>query len=280
MTADLRVIGSGWGRTGTASLKEALEILGFGPCHHMIEVIGRNMFSDWIGVFRDVKHGGEPKLDDVFKGYKSQCDLPGCLVYEQILRRNPDVKVVHTVRDTPRAWAESARETIAHAITDNYRWLHEMHDAGVPEWAVFWIIKGMGTMFPFMLDVWMGTDVIEIERKRGWRAALDAMKEALSEAKLEAAYVAWNESVRANVDSKNLLVFNVKEGWGPLCKFLGCAIPDVPFPRINERQVFSGHMKTLERYAKFAKAIPTVVAPGIVGLMAIGAVWLTAVALK
>jgi len=104
----LNVIGAGIGRTGTQSLKFALEQLGAGPCHHMIEVFRHpEQFALWEQVF------DERPLDweDVFAGYRSSCDAPSAFVYRELAERYPDAKVILTTRD-PESWWRSASATI------------------------------------------------------------------------------------------------------------------------------------------------------------------------
>ena len=44
----------------------------------------------------------------------------------------------------------------------------------------------------------------------------------------------WVEQVKSEVPSDRLLVFQVKEGWGPLCQFLGVPVPEEAFPNVND----------------------------------------------
>jgi hypothetical protein len=103
----LKVIGSGLGRTGTMSLKLALERIGLGPCHHMVEVF---MHPDSVPLW--VAAGqGNPDWDTIFDGYQSMVDYPGCKFWRELMDYYPDAKVIHTVRD-PERWFESTQATI------------------------------------------------------------------------------------------------------------------------------------------------------------------------
>ena len=103
----LKVIGSGLGRTGTLSLKGALERLGFGPCHHMIEVFQR---PDSLPLW--VKAGeGQPDWETIFKDFNSMVDYPGCKFWRKLAAYYPSAKILHSVRD-PNAWFESTQATI------------------------------------------------------------------------------------------------------------------------------------------------------------------------
>lgn len=103
----LKIIGSGLGRSGTMSMKLALEQLGFGPCHHMIEVFAHpETVPLWIAAAE-----GRPDWDLIFKDYASMVDYPGCRYWRQLADHYPDAKVLHTVRD-PDEWFDSTQATI------------------------------------------------------------------------------------------------------------------------------------------------------------------------
>ena len=105
---NLEVIGAGFGRTGTMSLKVALEELGFGPCYHMREVFEH---PEHIELWRAAMRGDPVDWERVLGDYRATVDWPGCTFYGELLERNPDAKVILTVRD-PQRWYESVRDTI------------------------------------------------------------------------------------------------------------------------------------------------------------------------
>jgi hypothetical protein len=103
----LKVIGSGLGRTGTLSLKNALEQLGFGPCHHMVEVFMHpESVPLWVAA-----GAGDAKWDKIFESYGSAVDYPGAASWREICAHYPDAKVIHTVRDADK-WFDSTQATI------------------------------------------------------------------------------------------------------------------------------------------------------------------------
>jgi hypothetical protein len=103
----LKVVGSGLGRTGTKSLQTALNMLGFGPCHHMVEVFAHpESMALWIEA-----GAGRPDWDRVFAGYTSMVDYPGARYWREIAAYYPDARVLHTVRD-PDEWFDSTQATI------------------------------------------------------------------------------------------------------------------------------------------------------------------------
>jgi hypothetical protein len=104
----LEVIGAGFGRTGTMSLKVALETLGFGPCYHMTEVFTH---PEHVELWRAATQGKPVAWEQIFDGYRATVDWPGCTFYAQLMQRYPDAKVILTVRD-PQKWYESVYNTI------------------------------------------------------------------------------------------------------------------------------------------------------------------------
>ena len=201
--AQVQVIGSGFGRTGTRSTKDALEILGFGPCYHMEEVIKRPRHATaWLARGR----GESVDRRELFAGWGAAVDFPASVVWEELLEAFPDAKVLHTVRD-PQDWWESTIETIATSGDRVDPWLRRS-------------VPAVDT--PFRLNellVWEGVFDGRIHDR----------------AHAVAAYEAWTEHVVATVPADRLLVFDVSDGWEPLCEFLGVPVPDVPYPRRNDR---------------------------------------------
>lgn len=103
----LKVIGAGRGRTGTASLKVALETLGYGPCYHMSEVLKNPEFvNGWIRAAE-----GNADWDTIFEGYCATVDNPGCNYWKELAAHYPGAKVILTTRDAD-TWFESTNETI------------------------------------------------------------------------------------------------------------------------------------------------------------------------
>ena len=204
----LDVIGSGFGRTGTASLKRALEAIGYGPCHHMEEVI---QHPEQVPYWEAFVAGEAVNWDEVFAGYRSQVDWPGAHVWRQLAQAYPNAKVIHSIRPDD-AWWTSFSNTIAKAMT-------ERPPAGTP--------GGPPPHFARMLDA---MEVAINERTFNGKpmdreTALDA-------------YRRNTEAVKATIAPERLLVFDVREGWEPLCEFLGVPVPEGPFPRINSTEEF------------------------------------------
>lgn len=210
----LKVIGAGFGRTGTASLKAALEMLGFGPCYHMMEVIGQpERIALWSGIVR-----GQPAdWRQVFAGYRATVDWPACAFYEQLMETYPDAKVLLTVRD-PERWYDSVQTTI-YRSRDMARQQAEGNAATAGQ-----------TLPPVNAHAQMVTELV-------WKRTFDDRFEDRDYAL--AVFHAHNEQVKQRVPPEKLLVYEVSEGWEPLCAFLGVPVPtDQPFPALNDREAF------------------------------------------
>jgi hypothetical protein len=199
----LEIIGPGFGRTGTYSFKIALEHLGFGPAHHMFEVRDNpHLLADWEAAAR----GETPDWDNVFAGYRSQVDWPGARVWSELADRYPAAKVILTVRD-PDEWYDSVTRTILPFVSA--RGSHNgAHPNAVAEMANRLIVEGV------------------------FDGRLDDRQHAIS------IFKAHNAEVRETIDPARLLVFDVREGWDPLCAFLGVPVPSVSFPRLNSSKQF------------------------------------------
>ena len=190
----LSVIGAGLGRTGTLSLKGALERLGFAPCHHMIEVFtDRPRATAWAATL----HQQSPDWDALFEGFRATVDWPSVTYWRELVAHYPEAKVILTLRD-PDRWYESALATL---FADDDQPVDPSID----------VSPFVGTMFDYRFH----------DREH----CIDVFQR-------------HNQSVVDTVPSKRLLQFQVSDGWGPLCAFLGCDVPDEPFPHINESEGF------------------------------------------
>ena len=201
----LQVIGAGLGRTGTMTLKTALEMLGFGPCHHMVEVFA-NMQQQAPFWLRAAK-GEAVDWEELFAPYNASVDWPSAHFYAELAERYPDAKVILTRRD-PQRWYESMSETILKAMSAN----------------------GPG---PAPDDHPMKfADIIIAEKTFG---------RDFGAASVIAAFERHNAEVQRVIPADRLLVFEAAQGWTPLCDFLGVAVPATDFPRTNSREEFWQH---------------------------------------
>lgn len=200
----LEVIGSGFGRTGTKSLKAALERLGYGPCHHMHEVVEN---PGQVAHWQALAAGAPVDWNTVFAGYRSQVDWPGAHVWRELAETFPDAKVVHTVRPDAQWWS-SFNKTIGKLMA-RYETL---------------------PLPPHIRDILAAWN--EFAGKTTFGGVLNDEKIGLE------AYRRRTAEVQDALPADRLLVFDVAEGWEPLCTFLGVEVPDEPFPHHNLRADF------------------------------------------
>jgi hypothetical protein len=197
----MHVIGAGVGRTGTYSLKLAVNQLGLGPCHHMEAVLLG--IAAQVPLWNDVLNG-RPDWQAVYRGFASAVDWPTACFFRELSAAFPSARFVLTTRD-PDKWADSFAATIYKLIGDR--------DQAPPDKKA-WLDMAAGVI-----------------ARTGFPAGLN-------QEELASAYVAHNEAVKAAVPASRLLVYQVKDGWGPLCQFLGVPEPAEPFPRTNHRAEF------------------------------------------
>jgi Sulfotransferase domain len=215
----LSVIGAGLGRTGTMSLKLALEQLGFGPCFHMAEFFtsedAEALKEKWGRV---ALAAAPPDWDDIFAGYRAAVDFPSCAFWRELAAYYPEAKVILSVRDAER-WYASTQETIFKP--DPERPFAERTD----DWAR------------------MVYKIVNLDTFGGDTASRDHCI---------AVYNRHNAAVEAALPRDRLLVYEVGAGWEPLCDFLGVPVPDTPYPRENTTEAFKAMVA--ERRAEAAKA--------------------------
>jgi len=209
----MRVIGAGFGRTGTTSLKAALEQLGFGPSYTLSEVFENpEHVAFWEAAGRPIRE--EPDWEGFLAGYGVAVDWPACSFYEELMEAFPEAPVILTVRD-PTPWYESTRSTIYE--------LRRLTTGPFPVRAAFALA---GLFAPGVA----GT--VRLADRLVWEDTFDGRFE--DRAYAMEVFERHNEAVRRRVPPERLLVFDVREGWAPLCEFLGVETPDGPFPRLNE----------------------------------------------
>jgi hypothetical protein len=195
----LSVIGAGFGRTGTMSLKTALDALGVGPCYHMVEVFKNPAAPGWwYEAALDPKHADWEKI---FAGYRSTVDWPNATYYQELAEAYPNAKVILTERD-PDVWFESTQATI--------------FKNDIP--------PDVEAPFPKMLR----KVVYEL-----FDARMHDRDHVIS------VYLAHNARVRQTIAPERLLVYEVAQGWEPLCDFLGVPVPSEPMPKVNSREEFA-----------------------------------------
>ncbi len=223
----MKIIGAGFGRTGTLSLKVALEKLGYGPCYHMLEVFKH---PGHIRIWQAAADGQTVDWDALFAGYQAVLDYPASGFYKELMAAYPEARVILTVRD-PSRWYESTYETI-------------YQGAALPGWLMALIPPLRGFSRMVRATVW---DRL-FEGKFGDRThALEVFDRHI-------------EEVQRVIPPERLLTYRVSEGWEPLCVFLGTPVPDGPFPHVNDR-------KTTKRLFLLARVIAVALVLAVLALI-------------
>jgi hypothetical protein len=202
----LKVIGAGFGRTGTNTLKVALEMLGLGPCYHMYEVIQR---PEHIAIWQKAAEGDLPDWEALFEGFNSGVDWPVSRFWRELAEVYPEAKIILSERD-PEAWYASINKTIfetwrAEKVPADFAALRAMTRALIHDGVFGGHIENKD-------------HVIEVFKKNG-------------------------ADVRAAFGPDRLLTFDPNQGWQPLCAFLGVPVPDEPFPHTNTTKDFLARRK-------------------------------------
>jgi Sulfotransferase domain len=209
----LKLIGAGLPRTGTLSQKVALEMLGLGPCYHMVNVLANlELASGW----RRALDGGA-RWDEMLDGFQSAVDWPGSYFYRELSEAYPDAKVLLSTRDGDR-WARSMRETIWGVLYGDsmIRHLSSARAAADPKWRGY---------IELMKEMWQRSGLLNGE---------DTSDESMA-----GAIERHHREVLETVPSDRLLVWSVADGWEPLCDFLEVRVPDIPFPHLNDSHEFA-----------------------------------------
>jgi hypothetical protein len=200
----LKMIGAGYPRTGTSSLKLALEQLGFGRCHHMREIIMNPQSAAlWVDAAM-----GHPDWERIFEGYQSCTDAPGCSFWRELADYYPDAKVLLSVRD-PQDWFDSTQATVFSEQMLGMR-------SGTP----------MGEFFAKAVVQDFGEHIHDRDF-------------------MLAQFERHKQEVIAAIPEPRLLVFDVREGWEPLCAWLGVPVPDAAFPHSNTREEMAEIRRTI-----------------------------------
>ena len=235
----LKIIGAGFGRTGTNSTQTALNQLGF-PCYHMYEVIKNKSNKGHLEFWRQVANAPAGQQHDwqrVFANYTATVDNPACCVWRELTAAYPDAKVLLTLH--PRgaeAWYQSSMETIY--FTE-----------------LMWQFKFLKLVTPFARK--LGDMTYKLVWQRSHKGSMANRAAAI------ARYEELIAEVKAAVPAEKLLVYSVDQGWAPLCGFLGVAVPEGEFPNVNDRAQFQ---KTIADITKGAYVILGL------GAIAVGAV--------
>jgi hypothetical protein len=202
----LRVVGAGLGRTGTNSLKVALERLLGGRCYHMLELIER---PGDTGRWDAAAAGEVVTWDWLRRDYLATVDFPAAMFWRELLADSPDAVVLLSTRESAQIWWDSFQRTIVHSLSGEV-------PADRPDWARrrAMTLSVLARFTP------------------GWRGETGAI----------AAYERHNEEVRRTAPPDRLIDWRPGDGWEPICTVLGVAVPEDPFPHENTAADFQARV--------------------------------------
>lgn len=203
----MQLIGAGFGRTGTLSLKQAIELIGAGPCYHMQEVARHQHAAQWHAAAK----GEAQPWDEVFASFHATVDWPACTFWRELSAYYPSAKVLLSLRD-PERWYESVNNTIYQAMTQ---------------------APSEGPM----------AEQLAMVRCLILEKTFDGRFEDRAHA--IGVFERHNEAVQQAIPADHLLVYEVGSGWEPLCSFLDRPIPSQDFPHVNSTEEFGQLMQAM-----------------------------------
>jgi hypothetical protein len=228
----LKVLCLGLSRTGTSSLRQALLDLGISDVYHFTSIVSENPPDAFLwtkALEAKLNHSGPEfgKEDwDALLGHCMAVSDHPCLTFaDELLDMYPEPKIILTVRDNVDVWHQSVMDTI-------WRFVELRISPDVSIWRKMW--RRLLDRGPFDRM----TELFHLNPEgMYWEFPTRG----------KAFYLEHNEKVKSKVEKERLLVFNVKEGWEPLCEFLGYEIPGWEFPRVNDRAEFQRYQADFGR---------------------------------
>jgi len=232
------VIGVGLPRTGTLSTKAALEILLPGKCMHMFEAIENidRVLNELL--YNDINDENFRKFFEKYN-YVAGVDVPFILKYQQAMRVFPDAVVLLTVRE-PEGWVRSMKNTVCKVHGDT------ILITNFPYYLFYWIYPSLKRLLHGYLD-----------NNPTFRNAIESVK---GNNGVEF-YEKYIDDIKTSVPPERLLVFNVKEGWKPLCDALKLPVPTQPFPNVNDSKDFDFYVITKRKVISWGVVVVAVLTP-------------------
>jgi hypothetical protein len=214
----MKVIGAGLPRTATLTQKISLEMLGFGPCYHMVNILADlSLVPAWQSAF-----DGNADWDAIFAGSQSTVDWPGSFHWRELIDVYPEAKVLLSVRNG-EAWATSMKNTIWGVFYDDVL-MRDLSNARAK------IDPGWNDYMELMKTMWQKSGL------------LGEMGGVFDPSILAVAMERHNQEVRDAVPADRLLEWSPRDGWEPLCKFLEVPVPPAPVPHVNDSAAFAGRI--------------------------------------
>lgn len=222
---EMRVVGAGLPRTGTLSLKAALERLLGGPCYHMSELFAH---PEHAATWADAAEGQPVDWPEFLDGYAASVDVPAAMLWRELSAAFPDAVVLLSTRESPGQWWDSMDKTIFPRVREREEAVRGEGPVGGP---------------PEMRDVMRMFGALT----GGFAAYADNRDGGM------AWYERYNAEVRAAVPAGRLVEWRAVDGWGPLCAALGVPVPDEPFPRVNSSEEFQASFGAMSPEEMFTR---------------------------
>jgi hypothetical protein len=218
----IKIIGAGLPRTGTNTLKDSLEQLGLKHVYHMKELL---VNPDKLVYWKQLDDTGDTDWDALYDGFDGTVDFPGYPWYKEHMKRYPEAKVILTVRDF-EAWYKSVDSTVFRAGPqtpgEKLKMMGKLLFSARARKVVMCIKWFKKVFFAERLQGKFGDKAFA---KQFWESHI--------------------ADVKASVPKDKLLVYDVRDGWAPLCKFLGVPEPSEPLPHLNKKENFKAMLPKL-----------------------------------
>src|SRR6476660_746873 len=218
----IKIIGAGFPRTGTNTLRESLEMLGFKKTYHMKNLL---VHPENLHYWATLKATGTTDWEGLYNGYEATVDFPCYPWYKEHMRQYPDAKVILSLRPFEK-WYTSFYSTIWQAQNPPESERAAMSERVASDPRLQSVMKVMG----------FAKQTINEEHFQCRFLDKEFMEKVFNE---------HNEEVKNYVPANKLLVFDVCEGWEPLCKFLEVPVPYEPLPHTNKKEDFQGMVAEL-----------------------------------
>ncbi|TPP60178.1 NAD dependent epimerase/dehydratase [Fasciola gigantica] len=219
------LIGLGMGRTGTTSLKLALETLLKRPCYHSSVVREQNPahILTWQHIFQQLLADPQAEIIpeqiySILDGFSASSGHPACALHRPLMEIYPKTKFVLGIRDS-KSWLESLRATVL-----------PKQGIKMPNQSSTLACFGAG---------FLQANTLSFRHSLGWDVDLDDDDVVMR------AFEKRTEEIIKTIPSDRLLVYRIEQGWQPLCEFLQVPVPDLPFPWVNTREQFAAQWNSL-----------------------------------
>jgi hypothetical protein len=218
----IKIIGAGFPRTGTTTLKKALETLGYNETYHFKDLIAN---PKKLKYWKELENKGETNFEELFQGFKATVDFPGYPYYKILLKKYPDAKVILTKRGF-EDWYESTLKTVWKAGPQT-------------------VLAKMGLLTKMLFNASLRDTFMCIKFMRQTYLKKQFNHNFSSKENAKEVFFKHIEDVKKNVPENKLLIYEVSEGWQPLCDFLELPLPEEAFPHLNKKENFHEMVKTM-----------------------------------